>query len=140
MPKRVGVYLPDDILSALGDVVERGRVSVSRVIQEALRWYLSERKVPDCELVGFVNVLYDHEVEGSDETLTDVQHEFSDIVVFANHVHLDKRRCLLAVSVRGRGSSVRDLMYRLEGAAGVLMIKPVLICVKPEQTAERVEG
>lgn len=104
-------------------------VSYSRIVQEALRILISERALKDCVAVGFINVLYDHEKEGSDAALTDVQHKFLDIVLFSNHIHIDESRCLLSIAVKGQTRMVEALIKAIEGAPGIMLVKPTLVCL-----------
>ena len=128
--RKVGVYLPSDVLEALERLrVAQGGASYSRVVQEALRLYLSERVLGDCVAVGFINVLYDHEKQGSDEALTDAQHRFMDVVLFASHVHVDERRCLLSIAVRGPSRRIEELVESVQRGPGILLTRPTLICL-----------
>jgi len=114
----------------------------SRVIQEALRLYIAEslwREVGGY-VVGSLNVLYNHEVEGVDARLTDVQHEYADVVVSALHVHLDPRTCLLVIAIRGASVRVRELAEKLEGVSGVLLVRPVVVLASPRETGGEGEG
>lgn len=129
--RKVGVYIPEDIEKALRSLAGGGELrNISRVVQEALRLYLSETLGEKCEAAGFVNVLYDHESGGVDTALTDIQHDYMDIVVFANHVHIDKKRCLLSIAVRGGSARIGELMSRIRSIRGVLLLKPTLLCVE----------
>lgn len=126
---RFGVYIPRDLLVELDELVKTARVgSRSRVVQEALRLFITEHKwIIGGSVAGSLCVLYNHEVKGVDEELTDAQHEFMDIVVSSMHVHLDRETCMLIIAVRGESSRVRDLLNRLTSIRGVLLVRPVLL-------------
>lgn len=126
---RFGVYIPRDLLVELDELVKTARVgSRSRVVQEALRLFITEHKwILGGSVAGSLCVLYNHEVKGVDEELTDAQHEFMDIVVSSMHVHLDRETCMLIIAVRGESSRVRDLLNRLTSIRGVLLVRPVLL-------------
>jgi len=116
-------------LSAVERLRSYSNVSYSRIIQEALRILISERTLGDCVAVGFINVLYDHEKKDSDTALTDVQHEFLDVVLFSNHIHIDERRCLLSIAVKGQTRRVEALIKAIEEVPGLMLVKPVLVCL-----------
>ncbi len=51
--------------------------------------------------MGVVTLIYDHHVSRIAERLTDLQHHHLDRVVTTTHVHLDERRCLEVILLRG---------------------------------------
>ncbi|MCC6046766.1 MAG: CopG family ribbon-helix-helix protein [Desulfurococcaceae archaeon] len=138
---KFGVYLDEELCLELKRLVEGGGYRVrSRIIQEALRLYMAEslwREVGGY-VVGSLNVLYNHEVEGVDARLTDVQHEYADVVVSALHVHLDPRTCLLVIAVRGTSERVRELVKNLEKISGVLLVRPIVVLATPREAGVEV--
>jgi len=76
-----------------------------------------------------VTILYNHEVEDIDSTLTDLQHDFMDIILFASHLHLDKERCLLTIAVKGPSERVEEFTSKITNLRGVLLVKPTLLCI-----------
>lgn len=128
--RKMGIYIPSELERELRVLLEkRGTGSVSQVVQEALRLYLSELRVKEkCVVVGSVNVLYNHEVGDVDSALTDLQHDYIDVILFANHVHLDREKCLLTIVVKGPSERVEELTSKLTSIRGVLIVKPTLIC------------
>ena len=128
--RKIGIYIPGELERELRILLEkRGAGSVSQVVQEALRLYLSELLIKEkCVVVGSLTVLYNHEVRGVDSALTDLQHDYMDIILFANHVHLDREKCLLTIVVKGPSERVEELTSKLTSIRGVLVVKPTLIC------------
>jgi CopG family nickel-responsive transcriptional regulator len=135
------VYLDEELCLELNRLVGGAEHRVrSRIIQEALRLYIAEglwREVGGY-VVGSLNVLYNHEVEGVDASLTDVQHEYVDVVVSALHVHLDPKTCLLVVVVRGTSERVRELVRNLEKISGVLLVRPIVVLATPREASMEV--
>jgi CopG family nickel-responsive transcriptional regulator len=50
---------------------------------------------------GTITAIYDHEVKGLEESLTDTQHLYKGIINSAMHIHLDEKNCLLVIAVKG---------------------------------------
>ncbi|MEM1826385.1 MAG: CopG family ribbon-helix-helix protein, partial [Desulfurococcaceae archaeon] len=75
---RFGVYIPADVLNELDFVMKKlGVKSRSRIVQEALRLFINEYKWRFSQKVhGIIGVIYDHNVSGVDDELTDIQHEY----------------------------------------------------------------
>lgn len=126
---RFGVYLPRELVNKLDELINITRIgSRSKLVQEALRLFIAEHRwTMGGYVAGALCVLYNHEVESVDEKLTDVQHEFIDVVVSSMHVHLDRETCMLIVAVRGENSRVRELYNKLASTRGVLLVRPVLL-------------
>ena len=51
--------------------------------------------------MGVVTLIYDHHAGRIAERLTELQHQHLDRVVTTTHVHLDARRCLEVILLRG---------------------------------------
>jgi len=138
---KFGIYLGEELCVELGRLIRETEPKArSRVIQEALRLYIAESlwKEVSGHVVGSLSVLYDHEVGGADALLTDVQHEYTDIVISALHVHLDPRTCLLVIAIRGPSDRVRQFVENLKKVDGVLMVRPVVVLATPTETSKEV--
>ncbi len=128
-PVKFGVYIPQDLAIELEKVIEQiGIKSKSKIIQEALRMYINEyRWRVHGKVCGVVGVIYNHEVRGVDEKLTDIQHEYIDIIIATTHVHLDREKCMLAIIVRGDSSRVKEFINNLENIKGILLTRTMLL-------------
>jgi len=73
----------------------------------------------ESEAMGVVTLIYDHHAGRIAERLTELQHEHLDRVVTTTHVHLDARRCLEVILLRGTAKVVRELADSLIGTKGV---------------------
>jgi CopG family nickel-responsive transcriptional regulator len=129
MPKKFGVYLSDELLEELEKYQEiTGVKSKSRLIQEALRLLIAEHRWQSSgRAVGVIGVIYNHEVGHVDEELTDIQHDYIDIIVSTVHVHLDEEKCMLTIIVRGNTNRIKEMLSRITGIKGVLLARPLLL-------------
>ena len=127
--KKFGIYVPDELLRDLELCMKTtGIKSKSRLIQEALRLFITEHRWRLAgRAVGIIGVVYNHEVSRVDEELTDLQHEFLDIVVSTVHVHLDKEKCMLAIIVNGDTDRIKKLLNEIMSLRGVLIARPLLL-------------
>jgi len=130
-PVKFGVYLPEDLARELEECMElTGIRSKSRIIQEALRLFIIEHKWKSVGRVsGIIGIVYDHTISGVDELLTDIQHDYLDIIVSTIHVHLDKHRCMLAIIVRGDTGRIKKFINEIMGVRGVLITRSMLLGV-----------
>jgi CopG family transcriptional regulator, nickel-responsive regulator len=93
----------------------------SEAVRGLMRAALIEEVVDDeqSEAMGVVTLIYDHHSSRIAERLTVLQHEHLDHVVTTTHVHLDERRCLEVILLRGPAGHVRELADNLIGSKGV---------------------
>jgi len=67
-----------------------------------------------------VVIVYDHHARQLSARLTRVQHEYPNAVVSTLHVHVDRRRCMEIIVLRGERPLLSELAYRLIGTKGVI--------------------
>ncbi|RLG81279.1 MAG: CopG family transcriptional regulator [Thermoprotei archaeon] len=129
---KFGVYLPEDLARELGKCMDiTGIKSKSKIIQEALRLFIVEHGWKAVgKASGIIGVIYDHEIRGVDELLTDIQHDYIDVIIATMHVHLDKRKCMLTIIVKGDTNRIKDLLNNIMKIKGVLVARPMLLEVK----------
>lgn len=79
-----------------------GMTSEFHLIQEALRLFIAEHRWRfSGNVVGAISVICNHDVGDADEELTNIQHEFLDIIVEAFHLYLGHENYLLMILVKG---------------------------------------
>ncbi|HOK58131.1 nickel-responsive transcriptional regulator NikR [Methanothrix sp.] len=124
---RIGVSLPEKLLSRFDEIItQRGYSSRSEGIRDAIRNYIIHYEwMSDVEgeRVGVITIVYSHHQRGLVDNLTDIQHEFGNIINSTLHVHLDKDNCLEVVILRGEGKDVRRAAERMMALKGVKHVK-----------------
>ena len=105
----------------------------SEAVRGLMRGALLEEVITndDSEAMGVVTLIYDHHASRISRRLTDLQHHHLDQVVTTTHVHLDERRCLEVILLRGPARQVRDLADDLIGTKGVETGRLVLASAQP---------
>ena len=105
----------------------------SEAVRGLMRAALIEEAVNEetIDAMGVVTLVYDHHVGRVSERLTEIQHRHLDAVVTTTHVHLDAKRCLEVILLRGRTEMVRKLADDLIGAKGVETGRLVLAAAAP---------
>ena len=93
----------------------------SEAVRGLMRAALIEDAVAaeDGDAMGVVTLIYDHHAGRVAERLTELQHHHLTRVVTTTHVHLDARRCLEVILLRGTTKAVRELADGLIGTKGV---------------------
>ncbi len=105
----------------------------SEAVRGLMRAALIEEVVTqdDSEAMGVVTLIYDHHTGRIAEQLTELQHLHLDHVVTTTHVHLDARRCLEVILLRGKAKRIRSLADSLIGTKGVETGRLVLASAEP---------
>ena len=132
MSMKVGVAIPTNMLEDIEDLMRTlGYKSRSKLIQDAVRHYITFTawRKGSGSVVGALAVLYDHEVKGADEQLTDIQHDFLNVIISALHAHLTKNYCLQLILVRGDVSDIKELYLKLNSVKGVIQVTPIIMKV-----------
>ena len=75
------------------------------------------------EIVGVVNVIYNHNVKGVSDALISLQHDFLDIITTTLHIHLNKDYCLEMILVKGDMNKVKRLVDKIMTLKGVTNVK-----------------
>ena len=124
---RIGISLPKNLLDRFDEILNfRGYSSRSEGIRDAIRTYITYYKwMADVkgEREGVITMVYDHDQRGLLMTITDVQHEFHDIIKASLHSHVTQNRCLEVILVHGDGAQIKTLAERLMSQKGVESVK-----------------
>ncbi|MCP8307505.1 MAG: nickel-responsive transcriptional regulator NikR [archaeon] len=127
---RISISLPPDLLDEFDKIIKQMGYDRSKAIQISIRNFLTENKWMHEEkgiVMGALAMIYDHEVKGLEESLTDAQHLYSDIISSSMHIHLDERNCLEIIAVKGKVESIRDLTQELMSKRGVKQIRLAIV-------------
>lgn len=119
---RFGVSLDSDLLEkfdALCD--ERSYQTRSEAIRDLIRNMLIQKEWEDVggETAGTLSMVYDHHQSDLAQKLTELQHDYLDIIVASLHVHLDHNNCMEILVLRGTGERLRELGQKLTSTKGV---------------------
>lgn len=124
---RIGVSLPKNLLEEFDSVIlNRGYSSRSEAIRDAIRNYILEYKWmerEEGEVVGVVNVIYNHNVKGVNDSIINLQHDFHEIITTTLHIHLNSEMCLEMILVRGDMKDIKGLVDRISSTRGVINVK-----------------
>jgi CopG family transcriptional regulator, nickel-responsive regulator len=105
----------------------------SEAVRGLMRAALIEEAVANdaSDAMGVVTLIYDHHAGRISERLTELQHLHLNRVVTTTHVHLDARRCLEVILLRGPTRTVQELADSLIGTKGVETGRLVLTSATP---------
>ncbi|MBS7649642.1 MAG: CopG family ribbon-helix-helix protein [Thermoproteota archaeon] len=124
---RTSISLPRDLVKELDRFVDSIKSDRSKVVQQAIRNFLSIPHKEEDMVSGSLMIVYSHDKPSLEEELTDIQHRFISLIISNLHIHLDEHRCMLTIFVKGSFKDVQSLMRRITGRKGVLMVKESLV-------------
>ena len=118
---RFSVSLEKELLTKFDKhIKEKNYPTRSKAIGDLIRENLVKREwIKGKEVVGAITLVYNHHKRELVNRLTDVQHDFHQVIISSQHVHLDEDNCVEIVVVKGKPTQVERLAYRLKSAKGV---------------------
>lgn len=131
---RFSVAIGGELLQKFDDYRETHHYpNRSEAVRGLMRAALIEEVVTheEGEAMGVVTLVYDHHAGRISERLTELQHHHLERVVSTTHVHLDARRCLEVILLRGSAKRIRELADGLIGTKGVETGRLVLTSAAP---------
>jgi transcriptional regulator, CopG family len=131
---RIGISLPKNLLEKFDEIISlRGYSSRSEGIRDAIRSYIAHYQwMADVkgERQGVITMVYDHGQRGLLQTLTDIQHDYMNVISASLHAHITHDRCLEVILLRGDGSDLKHIAERLMSQRGVESVKLTTIPVR----------
>lgn len=130
--KRFGVSLEEELLDKLDGLVEHHRFpNRSQAIRFLVRRYITEDNWAQNQPVSACLVLvYDHHKPGLQKQLTALQHDYHDLVLCSQHVHLDHDNCIETITLKGMAEEIRSLADRLIAVKGIVHGELVMSALK----------
>ncbi len=118
---RFGVSLEKELLEKFDQLIEEKKYSNrSEAIRDLIRENLVKREwIGGKEVAGAITLVFDHHKRELVNTLTDIQHDFHQLIISSQHIHLDYDNCLEIVVVKGKPAEVNGLSDKLRSTKGV---------------------
>lgn len=135
---RFGVSLEKELLDELDELVAKNRFSNrSQAIRQLIADNVSRSKW-ECNnlVVGSITLIYDHHKRDLLNALNEVQHQFYEEVLAAQHFHINHDLCLEIIAVKGRAVQLTELADRLIAVKGVQHGKLTMSRPLPHETTK----
>jgi CopG family transcriptional regulator, nickel-responsive regulator len=118
---RFGVSLEKSLLDRFDDLIREQRyTNRSEALRDLIRRDLVQREWrEDRDVAGAVTLIYDHHKRDVMSKVTDTQHDFQEVIISTQHIHLDHHNCLEIVAARGKAEKVQELADALRSIKGV---------------------
>jgi CopG family transcriptional regulator, nickel-responsive regulator len=99
---------------------ERQYTNRSEAFRDLIRQEIVKREwIEGAEVAGAITFIYDHHKRDMLAKLMDIQHDFQQVIISTQHIHLDHHNCLEIVAVKGNPAEVQRLADLLKAIKGV---------------------
>jgi len=119
---RFGVSMEKNLLASFDELISRkGYANRSEALRDVVRDHLVEEewRTEKKEMIGTITIVYNHHSRGLSDTLTDLQHQFLNLIISTMHVHLDEDNCLEVLIVKGMVDKIKSVADKLISTRGV---------------------
>ncbi|MFH0920661.1 MAG: nickel-responsive transcriptional regulator NikR [Fibrobacterota bacterium] len=127
---RFGISLEKPLIDAFDRHIQtRQYQNRSEAIRDLIREELVRKQWDEGGAVaGAIVMTFDHHKRDLVAKMLEIQHEFHELIISSQHVHLDHHHCLEIIAVRGIAQKVDALAQRLKSMVGV---KHVSLTIAP---------
>ena len=127
----VSVTLPNKLLEAFENFMKkRGYYSRSEAFRDALRNLMAESEVVKTDTGRVATVIMltsEYAMTDVELKLSELRHEFDDVVVEKLHRHVANKNCLEIFIAEGNAQRILDLIGRIRGMRGIQQVKTLFI-------------
>ncbi|HNS32023.1 MAG TPA: nickel-responsive transcriptional regulator NikR [bacterium] len=118
---RFGVSMEKQLLERFDRILQKeGYTSRSEAIRDLIRKNIVEGEWEHGETVaGSIMLVYNHHQRELLEKIMDIQHDFHDVIISTQHVHMDEDNCLEIIVVKGKVEKIKNIYNALTALKGV---------------------
>ena len=118
---RFGVSLEKTLLDRFDELIGKQQyTNRSEALRDLIRRELVQRQWQEgSDVAGAITLIYDHHKRDVISKVTDTQHDFQEVIISTQHIHLDHHNCLEIVAARGKAEKVQKLADALRSIKGV---------------------
>jgi len=136
----ISMTLPSGLLDKFDDFIKaRGYYSRSEAFRDAIRSLIAEAEVAKLEtgtVAATMMITCEYARRDVDLRMSEVRHEFDDIVVENFHRHIGQQYCLEVFIAEGNYQRVLELIGRVRGMRGIQEVKATFLPLKVKPAQE----
>jgi len=127
----VSITLPRELLKRFDEFIKvRGYYSRSEAFRDAVRSLIAEAELAKAEtgtVATTIMITCEYARKDVDMRVTEMRHEFDDVVVENVHRHIGDRYCLEVFIAEGNAQRILDLIGRIRGMRGIQQVKALFM-------------
>ncbi|MDY0098237.1 MAG: nickel-responsive transcriptional regulator NikR [Bacteroidales bacterium] len=118
---RFSVSLEEDLLKELDEfVTDNSFANRSQALRHLIEKNIVEKKwLCNHKVAGAVVLVYDHHKKDIFSRSNEIQHRYFDLILSAQHYHLDHDICMEIVAVKGPAKKLTELSDKLISIKGI---------------------
>ncbi len=125
----ISISIPKSMLDKIDEYIrQQGFASRSEIVRQALRSYLSESKKLE-DLTGriAVTITLIYRRDARRGQITDLQHNYSSMVLTFLHMHVDADSCVEIIVAKGEAQTIKSLIQALKANKQISEVKVTLL-------------
>jgi len=127
----VSVTIPNELLRKFDEFMKtRGYYSRSEAFRDAIRSLMAEAELAKMEtgnVAATIMITCDYARKDVDLKMTELRHEFDDVVIENIHRHIREKYCLEIFIAEGNNNRILDLVGRVRGMRGIQQVKAMFM-------------
>ncbi len=118
---RFGISLEKQLIDSFDrHISEQNYQNRSEAIRDLIRNELVKKQWSEGGVVAGVIVMnYNHHKRELVSRMLDIQHDFQQLIISTQHIHLTHHDCLEIIAAKGRASEIEKLANSLKSLVGV---------------------
>ncbi len=120
---RFGVSIEQDLLENYDRLIaERGYATRSEALRDLIREALIQQKIEmnsETHALGSLTLVYDHHASNLLQEMTQIQHNFHELILSVMHLHVNHTDCLEVIALRGVVAEIVALANGLLSLKGI---------------------
>lgn len=118
---RFGIAMEESLLLDFDKgIKQKGYANRSEAIRDLARESLVKKEWSSNKQVsGIISMVYNHHQRELVNKLLDVQHDYQDLIISTQHIHLDHHNCLEVIVTKGKAKDIQKIADRLKSVRGV---------------------
>jgi len=127
----ISITLPPELLRKFDDFMKaRGYYSRSEAFRDAVRSLIAESELAKFEMgnvAATVMTTCDYARKDVDLKITEIRHDFDDVVIENVHRHINGKYCLEIFIAEGNNDRILNLINRLRGMHGIQQVRAMFM-------------
>lgn len=127
----ISITLPPELLRKFDAFMDsRGYYSRSEAFRDAVRSLMGESELAKLEtenVAATIMVTCDYARKDVDLKMSEIRHEFDDVVIENVHRHIGEKYCLEIFITQGNNDRILNLINRLRGMHGIQQVKAMFM-------------
>jgi len=127
----ISITLPHDLLRKFDEFIGvRGYYSRSEAFRDAVRNLIAESEVTKTEkgnVAATIMVTCDYLRKDVDLRVTEIRHEYDDVVIENVHRHIGDKYCLEIFIAQGNNDRILNLISRVRGLHGIQQVRALFM-------------